>query len=223
MGGLSAFLAWKVRLLKLPLGGVIWVYHDLVAKWGYTISGLPSSFKNATGVAKGSAICAIGMVNLPLITNLKFSRAVEGENILKLPRPTLLVIACMAWFRRRQGYLSCDNFSVTPVFRTESMLLLKFTCIFLKAPSRKQFFFYFPWRALVRNRTLMISCLCNVLFTRVTAWHHFGFAECSRSWDILENIRTNKHACIHTNMTWDRFPSFVGLRLRAFGAQSPSE
>ena len=36
--------------------------------------------------------------------------------------------------------LSCDYLSVTPVFRTESMLLLKFTCIFLKAPSRKHFF-----------------------------------------------------------------------------------
>ena len=26
------FLAWKVGLLKLPLGGVIWVYRDLVDK-----------------------------------------------------------------------------------------------------------------------------------------------------------------------------------------------
>ena len=54
----------------------------------------------------------------------------------------VLVIACMACFRRRQGYLSCDYFSVMPVFRTESMLLPKFTCIFLKAPSRKQFFYF---------------------------------------------------------------------------------
>ena len=53
----------------------------------------------------------------------------------------ILVIACMV--RRRQGYLSYDYFSVTPVFPTESMLLLKFTCIFLKAPSRKQSFFHF--------------------------------------------------------------------------------
>ena len=29
------------------------------------------------------------MVNLPFVINLKFSRAVEGKNILKLPRPTL--------------------------------------------------------------------------------------------------------------------------------------
>ena len=37
-------------------------------------------------------MCAIGMVNLPFVTNLKFSRAVERKNILKLPRPTLLLI-----------------------------------------------------------------------------------------------------------------------------------
>ena len=84
------FLAWKVGLLKLPLGGVIWVYRDLVDKEGYTIPGLPSSFKNTTGMAKGSAICAIGMVKVPFVINLKFSRAVECKNILKLPRPTLL-------------------------------------------------------------------------------------------------------------------------------------
>ena len=32
---------------------------------------------------------AIGMVNLQFVVNLKFSRAVEGKNILKLPLPTL--------------------------------------------------------------------------------------------------------------------------------------
>ena len=32
VGGMSTFLAWKVGLLKLPLGGVIWVYRDLVDK-----------------------------------------------------------------------------------------------------------------------------------------------------------------------------------------------
>ena len=26
------FFGMKIRLLKLPLGGVIWVYHDLVDK-----------------------------------------------------------------------------------------------------------------------------------------------------------------------------------------------
>ena len=40
-------------------------------------------------MAKGSAICAIGMVKLPFVINLEFSRAVECKNILKLPRPTL--------------------------------------------------------------------------------------------------------------------------------------
>ena len=34
-------------------------------------------------------MCAIGMVKLPFFINLKFSRAVECKNILKLPRPTL--------------------------------------------------------------------------------------------------------------------------------------
>ena len=131
----------------------------------------------------------------------------------------ILVIACMAWLRRRQGYLSCDYFSVTPVFRTESMLLLKFTDIFLKAPSRKQSFFYFDMTRHVRNHTLVISCLCNVCTIHgATTWHHFGFAKCSRSWDILE-----KHTYIQTNMTWASFTSLAGLRLRAFGAQPPSE
>ena len=85
VGGMSAFLAWKLGLLKFPLGGVIWVYRDLVDKEGHAIPGLPSSFKNATGVAKGSAMCAIGMFKIPFVINLKFSRAVEGKNILKLP------------------------------------------------------------------------------------------------------------------------------------------
>ena len=40
-------------------------------------------------MAKGSAIYAIGVVKLPFVINLKFSRAVECKNILKLPRPTL--------------------------------------------------------------------------------------------------------------------------------------
>ena len=43
-------------------------------------------------MAKGSAICAIGMVKLPFVINLKFSRAVECKNILKLPRPTLPIV-----------------------------------------------------------------------------------------------------------------------------------
>ena len=61
--------------------------------------GLQSSFNYATGVAKGSAICAIGMVKLPFVINLKFSRAVECKNILKLPRPTLLKKQCR-WFAK---------------------------------------------------------------------------------------------------------------------------
>ena len=34
-------------------------------------------------------MCAIVMAKLPFFINLKFSRAVECKNILKLPRPTL--------------------------------------------------------------------------------------------------------------------------------------
>ena len=49
---------------------------------------------------KGSGICAIGMVDLPFVVNLKFSRAVDGKNILKLPRPTLLEVSAR---------LSCDD------------------------------------------------------------------------------------------------------------------
>ena len=97
------------------------------------------------------------------------------------------------------------------------MLLLKFTWIFLKAPSRKHFFSIFTCRALVRNRTLMISCLCNVLFTGL---QHDTTLD---SPSALDREIFLKKTCIHTNMTWARFPSLVELRLRAFGAQPPSE
>ena len=107
---------------------------------------------------------------------------------------TLLVIACMAWFRRRQGYLSCDYFSVTPVFRTESMLLLKFTCILLKAPSRKHFFDFHMTRA---RWELHPDDIMPIQYTIHGAWHHFGFAKCSRSWNILENIHTYMHTWHH--------------------------
>ena len=111
-----------------------------------------------------------------------------------------------------------DFFSVTPVFRTESVLLLKFTCIFLKAPSRKQHFFsIFTWRALVRNRTLMIPCLCNVLFTGLqydTTLDSLSALNCEISLKKHTYIHMYIHTYIQTNMTWTRFPSFVGLRLR---------
>ena len=86
-----------------------------------------------------------------------------------------------------------DFFSVTPVFRTESMLLLKFTCIFLKALSRKQSFSIFTSRALVRNRTLMISCLCNVLFTGP---QHDTTLDSLTALD--REISLKKHTSIHT-------------------------
>ena len=45
-------------------------------------------------------MCAIGMANL-FVINLKCSRAVEGEKILKLPRPTLFQhIAPLVWARK---------------------------------------------------------------------------------------------------------------------------
>ena len=52
----------------------------------------------------------------------------------------------------------------------------------------------------------------------VATCHHFRFAKSSRSWDIIEKL-----TYIGTNMIWIRFPSLVGLRLRALGAQPPSE
>ena len=36
---------------------------------------------------------------------------------------------------------------------------------FLEGTFKEAIFSIFTWRALVRNRTLMISCLCNALFT----------------------------------------------------------
>ena len=87
--------------------------------------------------------------------------------------------------------------SVTPVFRTKSMLLLKLTCIFLKAPSRKQSFFYFHMtRARKEPHSAYIMPMqCTVHGAII--WHHFGFAKCFTSWDILEK-HTYKQTYIHT-------------------------
>ena len=49
-------------------------------------------------------------------------------------------------------------------------------------------------------------------------WYHFGLARSFKSPEICE-----KHTNIYTYMTRAHFPSIVGLRLRAFGAQPPSE
>ena len=108
----------------------------------------------------------------------------------------------MAWFKRRQGCFlwSCDYFSGAPVFLTESMLLLKFTCIFLKTPLRKPrcmelkkaiFFSIFSWLALVSNRTPLIPCPCNVLFTELQS----GTTLDSLS-ALDHEISLKKHTCI---------------------------
>ena len=63
-------------------------------------------------------------------------------------------------------------------------------------------FSIFTWRALVRNRTLMISCLCNVLFTGLqhdTTLHSLSTLDREIS---LKNIHTNKHTYIHTYITY---------------------
>ena len=128
-----------------------------------------------------------------------------------------LVIACMAWFRRRQGYLSYDYFSVTLSFRTESSYAAaKIHMHFWKHLQGSNLFPIFTCRALVRNQTLMISFLCNALFAGLqhdTTLYSLSALDREIS---LKNIHAN-------NMTRARFPLLVGLRLCAFGAQLPSE
>ena len=53
-------------------------------------------------------------------------------------------------------------------------------------------------------------------------WYYFGLARCFKSPDICEN-HTYIQTYIHTYMTRAHFLSIVGFRLRAFGAQPPSE
>ena len=56
---------------------------------------------------------------------------------------------------------------------------------------------FFTWRALVRNRTLKISCLCNVLFTGL---QHDTFLDSPSALDreiSLKNIHTYIHTCTH--------------------------
>ena len=128
----------------------------------------------------------------------------------------------MAWFRRRRrGYLSCDYFSVTPFLNWEYAAAY-IHIHYLEGTFKKAVFFYFHLtRARYEWHPDAIMPMQCTIYGAIT-WHHFGFAKCSRCWDILE-----KHTYIHTykqtNMTWTRFQSLVGLRLRAFGAQPPSE
>ena len=46
----------------------------------------PAKLKGGLPAPLSPTICAIEMVNLMFVINLKFSRAVEDKNILKLPR-----------------------------------------------------------------------------------------------------------------------------------------
>ena len=63
----------------------------------------------------------------------------------------------------------------------------------------------------------------SCLNTHVTiVWHHFELTRCFKSPNICENY-TYIQTYIHSYMTRANFLSIVGLRLRAFGAQPPSE
>ena len=59
---------------------------------------------------------------------------------------------------------------------------------------------------------------CTILVAIV--WYHFGLARCFKSPDICE---THTHTYTYEYMTRAHFLSIVGLQLRAFGAQPPSE
>ena len=123
----------------------------------------------------------------------------------------VVVIACMAWFRRRQDYLCCEYFFVTPVFQIESMFLLKFTCIFLKAPSRQHFCLFSraaPY--IVRNRSPIISMYIQCLRNGVSTGLHDGTTLVSlrvigRQKSLKKHtyvhiyMHTYIHTCPHTN------------------------
>ena len=103
------------------------------------------------------------------------------------------------------------------------MLLLKFACIILKAPSRKQSLLYFHMtRARYERHPDAIMPMQCSIYVAIT-WHHFGFAKYSRCWDIFEK---HTYVYIHTNkQTWPgpvfhrlldsgSAPSALSLRLK---------
>ena len=91
--------------------------------------------------------------------------------------------------------------------------------IFLHSGIFVDFFAIFTCHALVGYRTQLNSFLSNVAFNGLANGTDLN-SVCAVNCEIyVKNIQIY----IHTYMTQARFPSLVGLRLRAFGAKPPSE
>ena len=95
--------------------------------------------------------------------------------------------------------------------------------IFLHSGIFVDFFAIFTCHALVGYRTQLNSFLSNVAFNGLANGTDLN-SVCAVNCEIyVKNIQIYIHTYIHTYMTQARFPSLVGLRLRAFGAKPPSE
>ena len=95
--------------------------------------------------------------------------------------------------------------------------------IFLRSGIFVDFFAIFTCHALVGYRTQLNSFLSNVAFNGLANGTDLN-SVCAVNCEIyVKNIQIYIHTYIHTYMTQARFPSLVGLRLRAFGAKPPSE
>ena len=91
--------------------------------------------------------------------------------------------------------------------------------IFLHSGIFVDFFAIFTCHAFVGYRTQLNSFLSNVAFNGLANGTDLN-SVCAVNCEIyVKNIQIY----IHTYMTQARFPSLVGLRLRAFGAKPPSE
>ena len=95
--------------------------------------------------------------------------------------------------------------------------------IFLHSGIFVDFFAIFTCHALVGYRTQLNSFLSNVAFNGLANDTDLN-SVCAVNCEIyVKNTQIYIHTYIHTYMTQARFPSLVGLRLRAFGAKPPSE
>ena len=95
--------------------------------------------------------------------------------------------------------------------------------IFLHSGIFVDFFAIFTCHALVGYRTHLNSFLSNVAFNGLANGTDLN-SVCAVNCEIyVKNIQIYIHTYIHIYMTQARFPSLVGLRLRAFGAKLPSE
>ena len=128
--------------------------------------------------------------------------------------PSELMIACIAWFRRRQCCLSflhhCLSSELRVGYRQYSRAFFALSATYFGIFSR---------RALVRNRTSMILCLSNARSGDL----HFGTPFVALRALVREIIPNTIPTYICTYMTQVGFLSIVWPRLRAFGAQPPSE